>query len=46
LDKYSVNLVKFTEYDAYIRGIDSSKIIVTDALANAEIGMLVKRIEK
>lgn len=46
LGKSNIQLVKITESDAYIRGIEANKIIITDALADAELGMKVKRIIK
>lgn len=44
LEKTKIELVKLTEYDAYIRGIEQSKLVVTEAPASAEVGMPVKRI--
>jgi RND family efflux transporter MFP subunit len=46
LDRFPIEIIKLTNEDAFLKGIDSNKIIITDAIANAQIGMQVKRINE
>ena len=46
MNKSPVDIVKFTEYDAYIQGVEPNELIITDAIVDAEVGMKVRTINQ